>query len=325
MQRVYKNYFRDAIEGVERVEAKLHQMNFSSKHGYDAIVERLGAIPYRLPAHLKNKSLRYKAEHIYKNKFSDFFLKIAIGPLPNKYGFYGANSYWTLIPKGDVPLERYHAFLTWLNERIALKISRVEYTTDQYCLAPSMVSTLFFVERRYVVVPYQRRSKTFGGQEEEYDINFLGWKNHVSHFGESDKAYERGDDKDRDNEGWKREDLNRVRLEHTADRNELKRKYNIDSLADFIADPHFADINRDRWKFKHFIKGKLPRYWEPFNTEDENEYAGTMMNELIEARGNIKNVRQYLGPIAELKPLEEKILAATEEFDPLWHGLCTTT
>jgi hypothetical protein len=205
----------------------------------------------------------------------------------------------------------------------------VEYAIDQYCSAPSMVSTLFFVERRYIVVPYQRRAKTFGGQE--YDINLLGWKNHVSHFGENDKAYERGDDNKRgkgkteEEKGWKREDLNRVRLEHTKTGTELRKKFNIDSLADFIANPHFGDINRDRWKFKHFIKGKLPRYWEPFNTEDENEYAGTMMNELIEARGNTKNVRQYLGPIPELRPLEERISAATADFDHIWHGICTTT
>jgi hypothetical protein len=320
VKRQYLQRFTEANRGIEKVEAHLHKMSLSSTFDYERIVQAIGPI-FKLDRE-NPQALRYKFQYV--RNFNDFKLKIFLGPIPNPAGFYGAKSYFILLPKGDISLRTYRDFLTWINQKIPLKVSLAEYSIDQFCGTPEMVRHLYFIERRFMVVKGQSISKSFGGQEYNIDSEFIGMKNRVTHFKRDDKGYERGDDDDKDAEGWEEETLNRVRLEHTLSKYE-RTKYGIGHLYDFIENPHFGDINRHRWRFKQFMKGKYPRYWHLFETPDANSFKGTMMNEVIKARSENKQINSYLGPIAELEPIELRLSEACDEFDRKWGDDSTTT
>jgi len=143
----------------------------------------------------------------------------------------------------------------------------------------------------------------------------------------NDKVYERGEDKNKKGDGWNYDDVDRVRLEHTADWKEL-RKHKIITLEDLIREPKFHEINKDIWKFKRFrqtkwSKKKFPQEWEDYSEEDDNRndkgegYPGSFQA-LYKALGK---PRAYVEPVPELTPLRESLIGAMKVFDTNWGTL----
>jgi len=119
-------------------------------------------------------------------------------------------------------------------------VSSVEYTLDLFCNRPTEVENLLMMMRRSLYIPYQKSARIIGEHTSKWgDPSRM---NSVYHL-RLNKLYERGDDNTKTKEGWRFHDLNRVRLEHTAKRREL-RKHGISSITDLIQDCRFNEINK---------------------------------------------------------------------------------
>jgi hypothetical protein len=135
------------------------------------------------------------------------------------------------------------------------------------------------------------------------------------------KFYERGSDDEKKKKGWVLENVNRVRLEHSAIRKTLV-KYEIHVLSDFVERPQFHAINGDIFVFKCFEGSKiLPHYWDAYKMLDEKGYGGCFQLELNRRRHDVKNVHQYMRNVRKLDALKSELERAMIEFDTQWEQL----
>ncbi len=242
-------------------------------------------------------------------------------------------------PRGDISLSDHKAFLVWLNKSIpGLTVSRIEYAIDQRCKSPSDVENLFWIELKSLYVPYQKTVRFFGGEKIEAvgfgkksRTNLTCW---VGPQGEEDeieceenealeeenkkyakyKFYERGNDENKKNGGWTFDNINRVRLEHTANREELVRN-GILTLTDFVRNPKFFTINKNIWHFKRFKNSKrLIQDWEsgkPFQIEYVSDSV------------DVKNRFKYIEDVPQLSRLKSDLIDQMKKFDIEWQGVRT--
>jgi hypothetical protein len=145
-----------------------------------------------------------------------------------------------------------HLLLSLLEKYKPLKVSSVEYTIDFFCSNPESVRKLYFLFKKYLVIKrvreYRGKKKTRNIRILENDPNY----NFTYQVNKKNKIYERGDNEDRTKKGWPFEKLNRVRFEFTADTNDLRKAFFINSLDDFISDCRFDYLMIDRLNFKKF-------------------------------------------------------------------------
>jgi hypothetical protein len=228
----------------------------------------------------------------------------------------------------------------------------VEYAIDVFCKNPEAVRNLQWLIRRCLYLRNQKYVITFDndeikvngndvkisyiyGQDKEkayedrYEIIEM---NEVYRIGSCHKVYERGPDDKKKGLGWEVKDLDRVRMEYTADRDKLTEK-GIDALSDLINDSHSMDINENRWKFRQFKRSAiLPKIWQPYlerqlpylkidkKNEDYQGFDGTLQLELIRGADKVANVHQNSKEINAMIPFEKALNEAIHLFDIKWRG-----
>ena len=272
-QNVAKNLFRTeiniALGGISEYKTRLHRLSLSGNYNYDKIEEALGAlkIDNNFISAIRNPGY----DKMAFRQFSDFYLNVFYKPKKSYYP-------WCMIevhPRKNLPIQTYKGFLIELNEKLIEKLpdinlSTVEYAIDVFCNDPKAVRNLQWLIRRCLYLPYQKKVITFDNDEIEVNekdikISYLYGNNkemaHDTGFKitemnevyriEDHKVYERGPDDKKKGLGWEVENLDRVRMEYTADRDKLKEE-GIFILSDLIDDSHFKDMNENRWKFKQF-------------------------------------------------------------------------
>ena len=314
-----------ALDGIREIKARLHSITLSAGKEYreeyslDSLKNALGNPWFDSKFHPEDRGGDYKAKYIKRSK--NFQINLFVNPKKFRPFFQ-----IEIHHKTDNTPEDLKRLLINIDELIPeIRVKQVEYAVDQCCYSPIDVENLFWVERFSLYVRKKEAEMQQLSDEDtisEADTNFededtvpdeesrtaLIW-----HLGDKDKIYERGDDGKKEDKTWDYYDFNRVRLEHTSDRRELKRK-GINTLKDLINNPKFYDINRNIWDFRKFKEGHsriLIKEWEdravPFQYLLENT--------------ELKNPTQYSRRVEELLPLKLKILDAMKLFDEVWSNI----
>jgi len=295
------------LRGIEKCVAFLHRVNLSGPYGYGRIRDELGPLwidngfvpEERFPAYRK------KARKNYRN----FSLNIFTNPIKNSEGIPMRPACFVEIHPSEAILHHeYRDLLLKVDERFPdLKVSSVEYAVDLYCKTSLGTGNLFWIIRKCLYVPWQREVRMIGGQQNIYGTKY----NLVCHVDSDHKFYERGNDSDKNRKGWLRDDVNRVRLEHTVKRKQLL-KCGISTLEDLIRSPEFLAINRDKWQFKKFSESpRFPAIWDPYR-------EGCFQSEYLRYRTRISNLSKYKHDVKELSTLRSTIMDALQLADWSW-------
>ncbi len=359
-KNVAKNLFRTdmhiALGGISGYKTRLHRLALSGDYNYDKIEEALGAlkIDNNFISAIRNPSYNKMAFR----QFSDFYLNVFYKPKKNYYPWCSIE----IHPKIDLPIQTYKDFLIELNKKLTeklpdIKLSTVEYAIDVFCNDPEAVRNLQWLIRRCLYLPYQKKVITFDNDEIEvnekdikisylygnnkemaYDTGFkITEMNEVYRIGDH-KAYERGPDekKKKDSLGWEIEDLDRVRMEYTADREKLKEE-GMFVLYDLIEDSRFTALNKNRWTFKQFKRSAiLPKLWQPYleqqdpyfkvdkKSKDYHGFDGTFQLEHNRGADKVDNIAQNRKKIQEMIPFERKLNEEICLFGNEWKKDATT-
>ena len=304
-----------------RIEAKLHRVvltsgrNRESSYSYSSIQQALGGLHRDKSYGPETGRHRYRMKLL--REFGDFSVVLFIHPTD-----YRPRCEIRIHPKGEVTIRRYREFLAWLNDRLPkLQVSKVEYTSDQYCLGPNAVRFLYEVERRWLYVPNQRTSASHQKEDTEEisaAIEVGETPMNFTFYAGSVKMYERGPDKRRRGRGWAEEDIDRLRFEHTAKREELKRN-GIQTLSDLIEDAKFFRINQGLYNFRDFVgSNQLPKAWDGYIHPDKHGNADSFQLECIHYRKIIKNLMQYTEDADGFEALTSRLEDVWKEFDREW-------
>jgi hypothetical protein len=346
-----------SLGGIKGYKARLHRLVLSGNYKYDKIEKALGKlkIDNNFISAIRSPSYNKMAFR----QFSGFYLNVFYSPKKTYY----PGCTIEIHPKKDLPVQTYKDFLIELNEKLnkklpGIKLSEVEYAIDVFCYDPEAVRNLQWLIRSCLYLPYQRNVITFDNDEIEINekdikISYLygnnkemaydtGYKitemNEVYRIGKYHKVYERGPDekKKKDSLGWEIEDLDRVRMEYTANKIKLKEK-GIFNLYDLIYNSTFKVLNESRWTFKQFERSAiLPKLWQPyleeqppyFKVDKKNDnyqgFNGTFQLEHIRGAGKVDNIAQHRKPIDEMTPFERKLNEEICLFDKEWKQDTTT-
>jgi hypothetical protein len=310
-KRQYESSLRESVDkyNIRKIVSRLHKINFSGRYNYPELNEKIG--PFFDDT--KNNWMRKSYAKKYVRKFPNFNVSVFVNPIEIR-----PPCYLQITPMKDITIATYKEFLiqlaTWFPD---LQTSRVEYACDIF-YTPDAISITDFYDniRRHLYVPYQKEVRTLGGITEK-----IG-KNIVTHFGGDHKAYERGADILKNSDDyWMETDLDRVRLEYTADKKFL-RKNGISSLFDLIKNPKFFKININRWRFQQFkesAKG-LPSPWQPFTAQDKDEFSGSFQSEYLKAKedGIVKNPAQAKEDVPAFFAIVYDMALSMSRFDDLW-------
>lgn len=228
------------------------------------------------------------------------------------------------ISPGETSIADHKHALQAISERLPLlETSTVEYTTDQFCHSSKDVEWLFDLERMFLRVKNVQYASTYlaGGQ---YQIGRKNRLNYVYQMQEGvDKAYERGPDNAKEGEGWPIEKCDGVRLEHTADKAEL-RQHGIGLLRHLIEHCKFHEINKDRFHFSEYKQprtGGLPNVWSGYRAEDSMGERGAFMTEHQRYRKHrrfAKTLWRYVEDNPGFDMLLEAFERAWTRFDEEW-------
>lgn len=159
----------------------------------------------------------------------------------------------------------------------------VEYTLDFKCGNPSEARNLFNLLKRYMYVPYCRPAGL-----KFYDNGGNQSINRTLRYGSS-KLYERGPDKKMigARQGWYFQDIDRVRWEFTAKRDQLKEK-DVYSVSYFYQNPNFNDMlrfkgGRSRFRFVMFDEKRpdITKEWDIYYPTHEHQIGECLQEELF--------------------------------------------
>ena len=320
-KRHYESSLRSAVDKdcIQKIIARLHKINLSGRYNYSDLDEKIGRFHEDQQNNwLKDSKGEIRYDKKYVKKFPNFDISIFVNP---KKPFL-PHCYVQINPMKDISISTHKEFLIqfvkWFPD---LQTSRVEYALDIFYFPDAISITNFYYNiRRHLYVPYQKKVRTMGGIKEKFGKKFE--MNLVSRFGDDHKAYERGPDKLKNpDDYWMETDLDRVRLEYTADRNSLL-KNEISSLSDLIKNPKFFQMNIGRWRFQQFKKSSknLPSPWEPFTALDESGFSGSFQIEYIQARkdGIVKNLGQTREDVMAFSKIVYDMAITMKDFDDLW-------
>ncbi|MDD2337483.1 MAG: hypothetical protein PHD01_13000 [Geobacteraceae bacterium] len=311
------NFTRYAVEGIWAIQARIHGVNLTggaTERGYNyeyfkEIFQTAGINKDFIP---EKRMPGYKTQIVVPT--SNFILNIFVNPFEP----YFPPFFMEVIPKESISFIDYKKILSCLNDIIPnMKNSSVEYALDLFCSRPEEVENLFMMVRRSLFVRFQKESMLHGEASASWGNKTR--MNFVYNYG-GNKAYERGDDDKKTINGWNFRDLNRVRLEHTAKRDELKR-HGIKTLDDLLEDCRFKEINEGVYNFQCFGGSKkLPSYWDwpSYSTEDKNGNSGAFQVEYNALRKTIKNIGQYKKNIVEFDGLKVKLVSEMIAIDAAW-------
>ena len=270
-----------AIKKIVQITAKIHKMTLSGDGGQresyrlDVLKKALGELWWDKGYKSADWGGLYNTRYIKNLK--DFQISFFLHPIE---GYLPPIQIKIHPRRENISSKRYKAFLVWLNTKIpGLSPSEVEYTLDQFCREPEAVDLLFWLEVKSLWIPNRQTAVLYGGRQFS-EGEKRGRTNYTVEIGTCDKKnespifhdriYERGYDSDRIGKDWFFDDLKYVRLEHTANREELTDN-GLSSLIDFILKPKFYKLNKDNWRFKKFKNSKKLRQdfqsYDPFQSE----------------------------------------------------------
>lgn len=208
-----------------------------------------------------------------------------------------------------------------------LELSKIEYRVDFHCDRPETVAHLFYILRHCLWFERQHRTSMIGKKYDGWDTE--NPENHVMHVYNRAKndeirkvtrrLYERGPDWKKKGEGWKREDIDRVRLEFN-----LKRRTKpmagsgLKTLEDLIAGPRFVDMLFNEIQFRAFNSAQLPREWEDYLVNDEDGNPDCFQELYQMAKSKRINPIQYLIEPDNFKELMKSIRKSLIRSDKKW-------
>jgi len=305
IDKVHGKTLSIVIKGITHLESKIHRICLSGHYNYKDLTDSLGR--------LYDDTANSKAPHYdrkYIKQYPGFYLIIYVNPKKN----FMPHATIEVHPRRTKSPGEYKQFLVELDKALPdMKLSQVEYAIDQYCSTPKKCEDLYSAEVENIFVPYQRREVRQSNQ----DLTLYGNRdrlNRLCHLGRNQKIYERGADVNKVDDGWPFEKLDRVRMEHTSLRTELK-KHGLNTLKDFIKDPKLSAIIGDRWKFRMFRFKTFPGPWQ-YRSRDPQ--GGCFQTEYQRRKKMFKNIRQTVEAIPEFASLEHRIRDAAIRFNDLW-------
>jgi len=235
-----------------------------------------------------------------------------------------------LVPNEGTSENEFRQYLVELDKLVFhLHPSTVEYTLDLFCNQPWKVESLFLLVKRSLYVPYQNNPRLF----DNYPVNSDDEENRINstfYAGDDVKIYERGNDDKKEKylhksgetkEGWQYINLNRLRLEHTADRTKLMSK-GVNTLSDFIKDCRFHKLNADLYKFRSLMSRKRPNYWTwpSYSSANEFGHKGAFQFEYVLGKLFQTSIRQSIKDVQEFNVLQEKLIQQMLDFDTAWRA-----
>lgn len=295
-----------------RIECRVDRIVLTGLYSYNEIINALGRL------WIDPKFDPEERRSVYRNKavkkVNNFIITVHFNPMANRPA-----CKLIIDPQGDVSIKEYKPLLKWIDSGLPdLKASSVEYANDQFCRNPRAVENLFRVEMRHLFVPRQRSMGLYGDKIAKWGEKTR--MNAVFRIGK-EKLYERGPDGMKNGKGWSHEDVDRVRLEHTATRKELLKK-GIDRLGDLIAHTRFYEVNKPIYGFKHFHKStSLPHPWEAYLVPDEDVEPDSFQALQIFYRKEITNIGQCVADTHEFIPLLNRLHEIWGEFDKEWRAI----
>ncbi|MCX5835022.1 MAG: hypothetical protein NTV99_11045 [Deltaproteobacteria bacterium] len=317
-------YFDDNSKLV--IKALIHKVVLSSPAGefskyinetrirmwVDAIIKMWGH--FHPDEHFRPSERRPGYTEKWIKQLKDFLIIIFTNPNPT--ALYLPRFIIEIHTRESVTVKKMKDFLRQIGVSLGdWRVSSVDYTIDLYCYGPREAKNLFWILRRYLYIPYQRKARTYGE-------NMAAWgdktRMSTAYRASGVKIYERGPDNKKTKGHWSSDDLDRVRLEYTA-RRPILLKNDISTVRDLIEHPRFYDINNDRYKFRCFVQSdKLPHHWEDYTIEDENGNVGCFQLELNHYRKEIKNIAQYVADVEPFDALKKELMNVSAEFDDEW-------
>ena len=317
-----ESVIRGSLDGIRKngyhfhpfnIEPKIHRMVVSGEYGIKFIREHLGKVYTNKNFIPEDRMPNYQKMHFWN--YPKFRLDIFTEPI--KPGM--PLCYIEIHPRGSISMDEYKGFLLFLNKTLPdLKVSKVEYANDHYCVNQTAARDIFEIYKRFLYIPYARMLKLWKGDSVKIGKNVS--MNFTYEAGDI-KVYERGMDKDKKDEGWEREKVDRVRLEYTARRSKLK-KNGINSLNEFINSPKFFQVNKGINNFKYFQGSKkLPQWWEEYGAEDDSRNIGIFQLEYIHQKKKVNNIGQYKKDKADLNELKSSLEDGWKKFDQEWEAL----
>jgi hypothetical protein len=331
-ERQVSSYVNVVLDGIKRVESNsfdsispfdircfLHTMHLSGNYFYNEITNNIGRI-YKETSHdLSKRAPSYKSKYVLNQK--RFLIIIFLDPIKDIF----PPCYIEIHPKEPVGLRTYKKFLVWLDANLpGLKVSRVEYTSDQLCLGPLEATRLFFAEREHLYVPRVRslrNCRLFGEDLSNYS-NF-DRHNYVFRPGPL-KLYERGPDRKKKNEAWNFVDCDRVRLEFTA-KGRLLNKMGIGLLEKFLQSPKFYEINTNKFHFRYFLGSKkLPKISSGYANGVRTEFRGSFLAQHIVLRKEVENIAAYVKNFDAFDELMSRLHFLWKRFDERWERVTAT-
>lgn len=286
---------------------------------------------------LKNiKSIRPKLHKIvistelYYNNFEQFFENIAINNTPRQGKYQKtANTKFlnrdiTILYKpenGFLPKSKFelHNFdksriVNIFNKIGPANISEIEYTIDFLCKGHVNTRNLFILFMKYLYVPYANYVELYGKK----DSNFTYYiRNSSRNRTFSIKVYERAGTNKKPKDGFKKSNIDRVRLEITAPREKLKNK-GIFKLSDLLEGCNFSEIIKNAIKFKKFKDGckAYSKEWEYnpniFSINNKKELFYSFQKEYTEKK--LSNPNQYIENAVGFRELNNLIKKAISTF-----------
>lgn len=320
---------RIRLSGVTEIDEDKYE------YDYEYFKEKLGSIGINNDFDPEKRMPNYKQQLILTSALVT--INIYIYPINNRPAYC-----MEVTPDGDITIVEYMEILAALNEILPdMKVSSVEYALDLVCKKPSEVENVFMLIRRFLYIRNHKKSRLIGEQ-------MVNWGNEsrmnsVFHLVRT-KVYERGPDNKKTKDYWHFRDLDRVRLEHTAKRKELRR-HGIDRLTDLINDCRFFKINNGIYRFMSFEKTKkLPKYWhwdskieqdengkevyvdlDGYSTKDKNGNTGAFQLENAKRIKDVSNIAYNREPLKMFNWLIESLESKMLSYDKDWRVAATIT
>ena len=207
--------------------------------------------------------------------------------------------------------------LTLLDKFKMLQLSSVEYTIDLFCSNPDEVRDLYFLFKKYMIFKRKKNNYFKIYCDEESNLNYSFY------IDERLKIYERANDNLRQNEAWKFDDLDRLRLEFTSNKYYLNKVIKTGSFDDFIDNCKFESFifylffkRLFFMKFKQPNKKHLPKETELYKIGKEKQNHNCIMYYKLK-----KNISfNYLTESNEFKQLINKIIDQVKAFNEEWES-----
>jgi len=276
----------------------LHRHVFKGNYTYNELEERLGRIKI-----LSGEGYNYRWRH-YSDTGMIWHNKRKLRIFVNAKEPYMPSSF---IEISNPSLE----YLIELNEAVPnLSNHLLEYTLDLYRDSSGAVRRLFNVLPKYYYVPHARKVRGPRGRNKQSN-DF----NRTIYIGKL-KIYERGKDKEKMDDGWRRSELDRVRVEYEATEGFLS-YHGMNSLNDLIVNCNFERIFLKRFQFKIFRNsGQLPK--ENNKYDDEHGLECFQMEYLKARKLGIDRLDQRIKDDPEFDSLKKSVRRKVKKFDKKW-------